>query len=126
MGRYPEAQGSYGLAGGDNVNDYEFFPQWTNKRNGAFGNTVTYDYNGIKTYRQTVPVNQQFQWDENRKLDFGLELAFFKDRLNINTSWYLNRISNAITLLPMPVYTGLNNLYVNSPAIVHNKGLPYK
>jgi TonB-linked SusC/RagA family outer membrane protein len=116
-------RGSYGLAGGDNVNDYEFFPQWTNKRNGAFGNTVTYDYNGIKTYRQTVPVNQQFQWDENRKLDFGLELAFFKDRLNINTSWYLNRISNAITLLPMPVYTGLSNLYVNSPAIVHNKGV---
>lgn len=114
---------NYGLAGGDNVSDYEFFPQWTNKRIGAIGNALNYDYNGIKPYQQTVPVNQKFQWDENRKFDAGVDLSLFRDRLNVTASWYLNRISNSIVQLPMPIYTGVPNINANSPAVVHNSGL---
>ncbi|QEC43480.1 SusC/RagA family TonB-linked outer membrane protein [Pseudobacter ginsenosidimutans] len=115
---------NYGLSGGDNVADYEFFPQWNNRRIGAISNTaLNYDYNGIKPYQQVVPVNQEFQWDENRKFDAGIDLSLFRDRVNVTASWYLNRISNGIVRLPMPFYTGLNNINANSPAIVHNSGL---
>jgi len=114
---------NYGLAGGDNVSDYEFFPQWTNKRIGAIGNALNYDYNGIKPYQQTVAVNQQFQWDENRKFDAGVDFSLFRDRLNASASWYLNRISNSLVQLPMPLYTGLANIQANSPAVVQNSGL---
>ncbi|MFD2101411.1 SusC/RagA family TonB-linked outer membrane protein [Flagellimonas iocasae] len=110
---FGKLRGSYGTTGSDNIGDYRFLDTYT-----VTGN----DYDGVTTVQPTGIFNPQFGWEENQKLEGGLELGFFKDRFMVNTVWYRNRSTNQLVGIPLAATTGFSELTGNFDALVENTG----
>jgi TonB-linked SusC/RagA family outer membrane protein len=107
---------SYGTTGNDQIGDYGFL-------------------NLYQTYYVDVPYQNQIglvptghsnpflQWEETRKLNFGIDLGFFNNRISATVNYFRNRSSNQLLLDPVPIYTGFASFRRNLPATVQNTGL---
>lgn len=111
---FGKLRGSYGTTGSDNIGDYQFLDTYT---------VTGDDYDGVSVLRPTGIFNPLFGWEENKKLELGLELGFFRDRLNLNASWYRNRSSNQLIGIPLAATTGFSELTGNFDAVVENSGV---
>ncbi|NDV17679.1 SusC/RagA family TonB-linked outer membrane protein [Muricauda sp. TY007] len=111
---FGKVRGSYGTTGSDNIGDYQFLDTYT---------VTGDDYDGVAILSPTGIFNPLFGWEENKKLELGLELGFFKDRLNLNASWYRNRSSNQLIGIPLAATTGFSELTGNFDAVVENSGV---
>jgi hypothetical protein len=58
-------------------------------------------------------------------MELTLDLNFFKDRFNIEFTWYQNRCNNQLVSYPLPILTGFGNVTANSPADVRNRGIEF-
>src|SRR5690606_29597916 len=87
----------------------------------SFGNSSR-SYNNILPLNPLSHLDSLIHWQVNKKLETGLALELFKNRLGIDFSWYQNRCDNQLVLFPTPLYTGFANVLTNSPANVENKG----
>ena len=65
---------------------------------------------------------QIFAWETTRKLEGGLELGFFQDRITIQASLYRNRSDNELVQTPVSLVTGFSVVTANLPALVQNSG----
>lgn len=111
---FGKLRASYGTTGSDNIGDYRFLDTYT---------VDGEDYDGVAILRPSGIFNPLFGWEENRKLEMGLELGFFKDRVFINGSWYRNRSSNQLIGIPLAATTGFSELTGNFDATVENSGV---
>jgi len=59
----------------------------------------------------------------NRKWEAGLELGFWKDRLNFSASYYRNISTNQLLQSPLSAVTGFPFIAINLPAKVQNTGV---
>jgi TonB-linked SusC/RagA family outer membrane protein len=109
---FGKLRGSYGLTGSANVGDYNYLGRWT-------GNTYPYQ---SATLSPTQHLNPDYSWEENRKLEFGTELGFLKDRIQLQVSWFRNRSGNELVSEQLPVYTGFATVTNNLPALIQNMG----
>jgi hypothetical protein len=66
--------------------------------------------------------NPYLQWELTKKLQFGLNLGFLKDRVVLTSNYYRNRSSNQLQRYALPVLTGNGGILINFPAIVENTG----
>lgn len=111
---YGKIRGSYGTSGNDQIGDYQYLD--------------TYSFGGSRYQNGTVLLptrlfNPNFSWESNNKLEFGLELGLFKDRILLSGNYYLNRSSNQLVGIPLPGTTGFPSINANLNATVENKGL---
>ena len=105
---------SYGLTGNDQIGDYRFLPAWT---------TSTDTYQGASALVPARLANPDYSWERNRKLQGGLELGLFKERIFFSVMYYRNRSDNQLVSYPLPIQTGFSNLGAkNIPALIENKG----
>jgi TonB-linked SusC/RagA family outer membrane protein len=110
---YGKFRGSYGTTGNDQVGDYRFLD--------LYGNTQ-YSYQNVVGLMPNNLFNPDLAWEENKKLEFGLELGFLKDRILLNSSYYRNRSSNQLINYALPAVTGFTSIANNFPAVVQNTG----
>lgn len=104
---------SYGTSGSDQINDYGYMNLYN----------LTYSqYQGIKAIAAASLFNSDYSWESNKKLEAGLEMGLFNDRINLAASFYRNRSSNQLVGLPLPAITGFNSILFNLPATVQNTG----
>jgi len=89
---------NYGLTGSDAVGDYQYLTRWS-------GDGLQ-PYGGISSIAPTQHANPNFHWSTNKKLELGLDLAFLKDRININMAYYRNRIGDQLVSFPTPYLSG--------------------
>lgn len=108
---------SYGTTGSDAIGNYQYLNTFT---------PTTYPYNNNPGLAITRLDNPDFSWESNRKLEFGLDLSFLKDRIQFGASWYQHRSSNQLVGLPLPVITGQSSVQFNLPATVQNKGWEFQ
>jgi len=106
-------RGSFGLVGSDQIADYGFLDTYT----------TTTAYQGYSSIYPTRLANTDYSWESTRKLEMGIELGFFKDRVFTEVSWYRNKSSNQLVGYPLPVTTGFSTIQYNLPATVENRGL---
>ena len=106
---------NYGITGSDNIGDYGYLSRYTSPNN------VT--YNGITSLIPIQNPNPDFQWQVDKKLEMGVNLAFLKERFSLSISYYSNRCGNQLIPFPTPVLTGFGNVPANSPALIQNTGL---
>ena len=105
---------TYGTAGNDQINNYEFLSLYQ-----------SYTPNGVP-YQSTVGLlptkhsNPYLQWEVTKKLNFGLDLGVFNNRLLFSGNYAINRSSNQLTSYPLPVGTGFSGVLINLPATVQN------
>src|SRR5690606_3075245 len=77
---------------------------------------------GVGGLYPTQLFNPDYSWEINKKLETALQLGFFKDRINLEVSWYRNRSSNQLVGYPLPAITGFTSVQANLPALVQNTG----
>lgn len=108
---------SYGTTGNDQIGDYKYLDIYTYlaSNNGGL-------YQGARGLGSNGLFNPYYSWEITKKLEGGLDLGFFKDRILINVSYYRNRTSNQLISASLPNYVGPGSMLVNLPALVQNDG----
>jgi len=115
---YGKFRGSYGTTGNDNITGFlhQLYYSPTN--------LGWYQYNSVVS-PTSIP-NPDIKWEMSRKIDAGLELGFFKDRILLTVDWYRNRTSDLIMNGYAPIALGIFNYTSNMPGIVENSGWEFK
>ena len=106
-------RGSYGTSGNDQIGDYEYLDTY------SFG---TGHYQNIIGIYPTRLYNPDYSWEENRKIELGMELGLFEDRISLEGQFYNNRSSNQLVGIPLPATTGFGSVNANLDATVENQG----
>ncbi|SHF82197.1 SusC/RagA family TonB-linked outer membrane protein [Chryseobacterium sp. OV279] len=110
---FGKLRGSYGITGSDNIGDYQYLDNYL---------VSEYIYNSVTGLVPSRLYNPDYSWEKTRKLETALEMGFFKDRVNINASWYRNISSNQLVGYQLPSMTGFTSVLSNMDAVVENKG----
>lgn len=109
---FGKLRGSYGVTGNDQIGDYQYLDTY-------YTSGINYGGSGLRPSRLFNPI---FGWEENKKLEIGLELGLWGDRLFISGSWYRNHSGNQLVGIPQPATTGFRSLTANLGAQVQNTG----
>lgn len=110
---FGKLRASYGTTGNDQIGDYQFLDTYE----------ISYEYDGIIGLSPSRLYNPNFAWEENKKLEFGLELGAFDDRIFLGISYYRNRSSSQLIGQPVGPTTGFSSIQANFPATVQNTGI---
>ncbi|MBB4119904.1 TonB-linked SusC/RagA family outer membrane protein [Mesonia hippocampi] len=106
---FGKLRGSYGITGSDQIGDYGYLDSYV----------ATVGPGGLYP---TQLANPNYSWEVNKKLEAAVQLGFFKDRLQLNVSYYKNRSSNQLVGYSLPSITGFTSVQANLPATVENRG----
>ena len=110
---FGKLRASFGTVGNDQIGNYGFLDTFQ----GTF-----LDYNGSSGLVASRAANPNYSWEESKKLEFGLELGLFRNRVQVNTSWFRNRSSNQLINRVLSAVTGFTTVQFNRPALVENWG----
>ncbi len=108
---------SFGTTGNDQIADYQFLNLYSPV------NGVSVPYQNSIGFIPTKINNPYLSWEETKKLQFGLDLGLFRDRIVINANYYRNRSSNQLLSYSLPIMTGFSGILRNFPALVQNTEL---
>ena len=101
---YLTLRGSIGTAGNDRLgND---FPALALFEADQFG--------GISAANVASPANADLGFEQTRTIDLGIRSSFFKNRLNLNVSYFKRNTTDLLFEIPLPVQSG--SLTVNRNA----------
>lgn len=109
---FGKLRASYGITGSDNIGDYKYLSTWQG----------VVPYQGSPALYPTQLGNPDYQWEQNKKLEAGIEFSFLKDNINTLVSWYRNRCDNQLVGYRLPSMTGFNSVINNLPALIENSG----
>ncbi|MBO9572411.1 MAG: SusC/RagA family TonB-linked outer membrane protein, partial [Chitinophagaceae bacterium] len=114
---FGKIRASYGTTGSDQIGDYAYLSLYNNEPS-----SVPYQTGSTGLVPRGLP-NPYLQWEETRKLQVGLDLGFWQDRILLNMNYSRNRSSNQLLSYRLPYFTGFNSVNTNFPATVQNTGL---
>jgi len=117
---FGKLRGSYGTTGSDQVGNYSYLDLYNNIPN------IGVPYQGANGIYPTQIYTPNLAWELTTKSEAGLELGFFKDRITLNISFYLNHSSNELVNYSLPSITGFIDVEKNLPAVVQNKGWEFE
>ncbi|HWW40891.1 SusC/RagA family TonB-linked outer membrane protein [Pedobacter sp.] len=112
---FGKLRASYGTTGNDQIGDYRFLSLYDPLQQQI-------PYQGIVAYQPNRLTNPYLEWEETRKLQFGLDLGFLKDRILLNANYYRNRSSNQLSSYVLPITTGFGFIDKNKIDKVENSG----
>ena len=111
---FGKLRGSFGTTGNDQIGDYQFLDSWT---------SVSYPYGGLAGLTPSRFPNPDYSWETNKKLEAGIDLGFFNERLLLTANLYRNRSANQLIGSTLSSQSGFTSYQANLPALVQNKGL---
>jgi len=114
---FGKLRASMGVAGNDNIGDYQYLDSWSSN---------PYPYDGVPGLSPSRLPNPLYRWEENHKKEVGLELGFFKDRVLFNTSYYHNISDNQLVNYQLSPQVGFPSITANLPAKVLNSGWEFE
>jgi TonB-linked SusC/RagA family outer membrane protein len=118
---FGKLRASYGTTGNDQIGDYQYLSLYSPYQVGvAYQNVVGLAPGGGNGGNALA--NPYLEWEETRKLQFGLDLAFIKDRISMAANYFENRSSNQLLNYTLPIITGFPEITKNFPATVQNSG----
>lgn len=105
---------SYGTTGNDQISDYSWLDLYS-VNSGAilYQNTPSLGVDQLS--------NPFLQWEETKKINFGVDLGFFKDKILFSVNYAINRSSNQLLSYNLPITTGFTQISSNLNATVENK-----
>lgn len=110
---FGKLRGSYGSTGNDKIGDYQFLSTYSSIY-------VSSAYQNATGMAPTNLPSPNIQWELTKKLEFGLETGFLKDRILLAASYSRNRSSNQLLAYALPITTGFTSITSNFPAVVRN------
>lgn len=112
---FGKIRGSYGITGNDQLGNYRFMSLYRTS-------TVGIPYQGLQGLRPEGLPNPNLEWETTRKLQAGIDLGIFSERLLLTVNYVRNRSSNNLTEVFLPMITGYPNINDNLNAEVQNTG----
>ena len=109
---------SYGTTGNDQIGNYAYLSNYRYINSNI-------NYQNINGLTADGIANPYIQWELTKKLNFGLELGFLKDRLLFSGNVYRNRSSNQLIDYSLPTTAGFQSVLQNLPALVQNTGFEF-
>ncbi|MCS3800117.1 SusC/RagA family TonB-linked outer membrane protein [Niastella sp. OAS944] len=106
---------SYGSTGNDQIGDYQFMSLYSSSSDGV-------PYQGVNGMLAGGLPNALLQWEETKKLNLGLNVGLFKERVILAANYFQNRSSNQLLNYNLPIQTGFGSIFRNLPATVQNSG----
>lgn len=113
---FGKLRGSYGTTGNDQLGDYQYLSTYS---------TTNVPYQGLTGLLPSGLTNPNFAWEVVKKMEAGIELGFFNDRIFLSTSYYRNRTGNQLVGYSLPSTSGFSSVQANLPAIIQNSGLEF-
>ncbi|WP_346319308.1 SusC/RagA family TonB-linked outer membrane protein [Chitinophaga sp. YIM B06452] len=109
---FGKLRASYGLTGNDQIGDYLY-------RNLYSGTTA---YQGGAALAPSRVENPTLKWQTTYKLEFGMELGFLQNALQVTANYYRNRTPNQLGSLSLATQAGFNSYSANFDALIQNTG----
>jgi TonB-linked SusC/RagA family outer membrane protein len=106
---------SYGTVGNDQIGDYGYTANYSAPYAAPF--------QGVTGLIPQNLANDQYSWESDRKLNFGLDLGFAQNRVMVTVDYYRNRTGNQLVGYALPAITGFTSVEYNLPAVIANNGL---
>jgi TonB-linked SusC/RagA family outer membrane protein len=107
---------SFGTTGSDQINDYQFMNLYD-----PIGVAVAYQ--GINSLMVSGLPNPYLEWEETKKLLFGIDLGLIRDKVLFTANYAVNKSSNQLLAYSLPTTAGLTSITSNFPATVQNTSL---
>lgn len=84
---------------------------------------VDYNFNDVQAigYAPNRLETKDLTWETNRTIDLGLDIAFFKNRINLNVDYYQRNTTNLLYNVPVPPVSGFTTAFGNVGEL-ENKG----
>jgi TonB-linked SusC/RagA family outer membrane protein len=113
---FGKLRASYGVTGNDQIQDYLYRT--------FFNASGTYQNNSALAPNQVE--NSELHWQTTYKLEFGLDLSFLSNRIDLTANYYRNRTPDQLGYLSLSSQTGFNSVAANFDAEIQNTGLEFE
>jgi TonB-linked SusC/RagA family outer membrane protein len=110
---FGKLRGSYGTTGNDQIADYSYLSLYDIVN-------INMLYQGTTSFNVTGLSNPFLQWEETRKLQGGIDLSLFNERIVLGVTYARNRSSNQLVSYSLPGLTGFTSFTKNFPATIQN------
>lgn len=107
---------SYGTAGNNRINNYLSLSKM---------GSVWIPYNGVNTVAGFVSkqlYNPDLQWETNITSNFGLDVGFLNQRIQLSVDLYNIETKNLLLDAPIPLLSGYKNMMINAGK-TNNRGI---
>jgi len=81
-------------------------------------------YNSLSSYIIGGIANPNLRWERSRTMEFGIDLGFFKNRLNTNFTYYDRTTLDKYAAIPLPSSSGITSITSNNGEF-RNRGLEF-
>ena len=98
---------SYGITGNNNIGNYTQYARINNTVNAAFGNNIA---PGAIVASLS---NTNLGWETTKQFDFGVDVGFFNDRLQLTYDYYTKRTTNLLYNVQVPQESGFSSFADN-------------
>lgn len=98
---------SYGLTGNNRISDFGYQQQYVLGTYYSFGNAP------VNAYYSNNIANYNLKWETTQQFDGGLELAFFKNKLNLEIDYYHKQTYDLLLNATIATSTGYSGALVN-------------
>jgi TonB-linked SusC/RagA family outer membrane protein len=109
-------KGSYGLVGGSAISPYSYVNTYGVANNYYEGNLALLPQNLANPY---------LHWETNRNFEAGLNFDLFKGRVNMEATYYSDKVGDQLISQPLASITGFTSFTVNSPAEIRSYGAEF-
>ena len=121
---FGKLRAAYGKTGND-AGVYQIHPRYVQGfSNGYYGSDLTkFPFNGVNAFQASATAgSSSLKPEMTTELEFGLNLAFFNNRINVDFSYYNRNTDDQIFTLPVDPATGYTSMVTNFGK-VNNKGV---
>lgn len=109
---------NYGTTGNDQIGDYKYLNLYS-----VVSIPSLVPYQGqLGTAPQGLP-NPYLEWEKTAKLQGGLDLGLFNERVSLSLTYVRNTSSNQLVSYVLPVQSGFSSVTANMPAVIRNTAL---
>lgn len=102
-------RGSYGILGNDGIGQFLFTRSYV-------GDQILYAFNGqqVSGWSNFKVPNQDIKWEEVHQGDFGIDLSFLNNRLNVTYDYYNRQTRDMLYWKVVPMGAGINYYHEGS------------
>ena len=121
---FGKVRAAYGKTGND-AEEYRVYPNYVQGySNGYYGSDLTkFPFHGVNAFQASTTIgSNNLKPEMTTEIEFGLNLAFFNNRINIDFAWYNRNTDDQIFTLPVDPSTGYSFMVTNMGK-VNNKGV---
>lgn len=109
---------SYGQTGNNRVGDFDYLTKYYN----PVGSAYAFNNQYIDGIVATNLGNDKLKWETTEQTDLGLDLGFFKQRINLTAEVYKKTTKDLLLRADLPTSSGFTTAFKNIGS-VENKGL---